>query len=88
MIIKFIDRNHAFYWGRRVGDDQESNNLLSQSGGRGIIFVRGRNTDWRFKKNKDMYNICGPKRENVTKDCIKLYNEDLPNLYSSNVPCD
>jgi hypothetical protein len=37
----------------------------------------------RVFKNKVLRRIFGPKRDEVTGECMKLHNEELHNLYSS-----
>jgi hypothetical protein len=37
----------------------------------------------RFFENRVLRRIFGPKRDEVTRECRKLHNEELNNLYSS-----
>jgi hypothetical protein len=37
----------------------------------------------RVFENRVLRRIFGPKRDEVTRDCRKLHNEELHNLYSS-----
>jgi hypothetical protein len=37
----------------------------------------------RVSENRVLMGICGPKRDEITRDWRKVHNEELHNLYSS-----